>query len=275
MSLAKYTNTVPMAGKTALVTGATSGIGEAIAWRFAAEGAKVIIAGRREERLTKLKADIEAEISGAQICPLKLDVTNTETVLALPGALPEGFRVIDVLVNNAGLALGKASVDMTLIEDITAMVQTNVVGLMALTTAVAKQMKERGVGHIISIGSISGHDVYPGGSVYCATKFAVDGYMKAVRADLLSTAVRVSVVSPGFVETEFSLVRFKGDGTAADAVYDGFVPLVAADIADNVLYVATRPAHVQIGEIVTWPTNQTSGGPMVARVGDSLGAANT
>eukprot|EP00036_Acanthoecidae_sp_10tr_P011270 CAMPEP_0182927054 /NCGR_PEP_ID=MMETSP0105_2-20130417/13037_1 /TAXON_ID=81532 ORGANISM="Acanthoeca-like sp., Strain 10tr" /NCGR_SAMPLE_ID=MMETSP0105_2 /ASSEMBLY_ACC=CAM_ASM_000205 /LENGTH=277 /DNA_ID=CAMNT_0025064981 /DNA_START=33 /DNA_END=866 /DNA_ORIENTATION=- len=270
--LAKYTNLTSLKGKTVMVTGASAGIGEACAWRFAAEGANLIVTARRKERLESLKAELEKTF-GVTVHVLPLDMQDTKTIIALPGSLPKEFQQIDVLVNNAGKALGIASVDETLPEDIEGMIQTNVIGLMQMTTAISKAMKARGSGHIISIGSISGHFTYPGGSVYCASKFAVDGYMRAVQSDLVETPVRVSVVSPGFAETEFSMVRFKGDADKAAGVYQDIVALTAADCADSVLFAATRPAHVQIGEIVTWPTNQAVGGVKLARVGPKLGAA--
>jgi NADP-dependent 3-hydroxy acid dehydrogenase YdfG len=164
-------------------------------------------------------------------------------------------------------------VDETLPEDIAGMIQTNVIGLMQMTTAISKGMRVRGAGHIISIGSISGHFSYPGGSVYCASKFAVDGFMRAVQSDFVDTPIRVSVVSPGFAETEFSLVRFKGNADKAGSVYKDIVALTAADCADSVLFAATRPAHVQVGEIIVWPTNQAVGGVSLSRVGPNLGAA--
>lgn len=270
--LAKYSQRTDLKGKVVMITGATSGIGEACAWRFAAEGSNLVVTGRRKDRLDKLKSDIEEGFPGVAVHALPLDMQDAPALTALPGTLPAEFQAIDVLVNNAGKALGIASVDETLPEDIEGMIRTNVIGLMQLTTAISKVMRERSAGHIISIGSISGHHTYPGGSVYCASKFAVDGFMRAVQSDLIGTPIRVSTVSPGFAETEFSLVRFKGDDERAAGVYKDILALNAADCADSVVFVATRPAHVQIGEIIVWPTNQAVGGVSLARVGPSLGA---
>jgi len=272
MSAQHFTNTVKLTGEVVVVTGASSGIGEAIAWQFAQQGCKVVATGRRKERLDDLKLAIEAAIPGSSVLPVQLDVTDPAAVAAFPGSLPEGFKEVDILVNNAGCALGKDSVESTDPFDIQQMVNTNVTGMMQMTTVFAKQMVARSKGHIITLGSISGHYTYPGGSVYCATKFAVDGYMRGVQSDLGKTPVRVSVVSPGFVETEFSLVRFKGDAEKAAAVYTDFVPLSAADCADSVLYCATRARHVQVSEVVIWPTNQDAGAPALHRVGEALGA---
>ena len=274
-ALARYTNTVSLADDTVLITGATSGIGEALAWRFAAAGTRVVVAARRRARLLRLKAAIEGAL-GRPGCvhAHALDVRDTAAVAALPGSLPPAFRRVDIVVNNAGLALGLDAADASDPREIEAVIGTNVTGLMTVTTALAKGMRARGKGHIIAIGSVSGHHAYAGGSAYCASKFAVDGYMRAVRADLVGTPVRVSVVSPGFVGgTEFSAVRFRGDHARANAVHRDLVPLRPADVADAVLYVATRPRHVAIGEVTMWPTNQAAG--VVARVGASLGGAAT
>eukprot|EP00041_Stephanoeca_diplocostata_P008883 m.132984 g.132984 ORF g.132984 m.132984 type:complete len:281 (+) comp17517_c0_seq2:134-976(+) len=270
--LAQYTNITSLKGQTAFVTGATAGIGEAIAWRLAAEGMRLIVSGRREERLSSLKKELEEAFPEIQVLTMKLDMRDVPAVTAIQETLPADWKDVDILVNNAGLALGVNAVDATETDDIRGMVETNVIGLMLMTTAITKRMRTRGCGHVISIGSISGHFTYPGGSVYCATKFAVDGYMRAVQSDLCSTPIRVSTISPGFCESEFSLVRFKGDADKAKSVYNDIVALTPADCADAVIYAATRPAHVQIGEIVVWPTNQAVGGVNLSRVGESLGA---
>ena len=276
--LARYTNTISLHDDVVLITGATAGIGEACAWRFAAAGCRVVIAARRRARLLRLKQAIEGAL-GRPGCvhAHPLDVRDAAAVAALPGSLPPAFRRVDIVVNNAGLARGRNAVDADDPRDIEAVIGTNVTGLMAVTTALAKGMRARGKGHIIAIGSVSGHHTYAGGSVYCASKFAVDGYMHAVRADLVGTPVRVSVVSPALVSgTEFSDVRFGGEAGAAErkgAVYRDLVCLAPADVADAVMYVATRPRHVAVGEITVWPTNQAAG--VIARVGPSLGGAGS
>ena len=266
---------------TVLITGATAGIGEAIAWRFAEAGAKLIICGRRTERLEALSAALVAKYpSLTKPHCATLDVQQLDKLQALPSSLPSEFASIDILVNNAGLALGTEPVWSTSIADVQQMIGTNVTALIALTTAVLPGMRARGKGHLINISSIAGHEAYAGGSVYCASKFAVSAYTTAARHDLVETPIRVTQISPAAVNTEFSTVRFgagsgasssSADPTAkADAVYANFVPLVAADIADNVLYAATRPPHVTIADMVVYPTNQ--GGPkLIARVGESLG----
>lgn len=261
-----------VAGETVLITGASSGIGLATAWRFAELGSKLVIVARRLEKLEELKAEIVAKFPAAEVHCARLDVGDIAGVEAFLPSLPAGFNQIDVLVNNAGLALGKSPADETATSDTATMIQTNVTGMITMFASVASQMRARSKGHLINIGSVSGHEVYPGGAVYCASKHAVTAYTMAARHDLVATPVRVTLLSPGFVQTEFSNVRFKGDDKAADAVYEDFVPLYAQDIADNIVYSATRPAHVQIADIITWPTNQ-SGTQNLARVGPSLGAA--
>merc|ERR1719174_3643594 len=229
----------------ALVTGASAGIGEACALRLAAAGAKVIITGRRTDKLNTVAARIRKAVPTAQIHVQSLDLQDTTAVAAFRSRLPAEYRDVTLLVNNAGLALGLNEADDTPMADVQQMFNTNVVGLIAMTSAFVPHMRTRGCGHIINIGSISGHHTYVGGSVYCATKHAVGAYTQTLQQELVATNVRVSLVSPGFVDTEFSTVRFSGDKKRADAMYKGFQPLVAADIADTVHYVATRPSHVQ------------------------------
>jgi 3-hydroxy acid dehydrogenase/malonic semialdehyde reductase len=260
-------------GWTALVTGASSGFGKATAWRFAELGCKLIIVARRGDRLEALAGELKAKY-GTEVFCLVLDMMDIERVEKMDELLPEQFRNVDILVNNAGLALGKNSVEENVTSDIVRMMTTNVTALIIATTLFTKGMKARGRGHVINVGSIAGHYAYGGGSGYCASKSAVTAFTSAARHDLVGTPIRVTCISPGFAETEFSLVRFEASENAADkakSVYDNLVPMVAADIADQIVYAATRPAHVQIQDIIAWPTNQ-AGPTNIARVGPSLGA---
>ena len=240
-------------GKIALVTGASAGIGEACARALAAEGARLVLAARRAERLDALVAEL-----GSAAHPIALDVRDAHAVAAAVEGLPDEWAAIDVLVNNAGLGRGLDKLHEGSIDDWEQMVDTNVKGLLYVTRAVVPGMVARGRGHVVNIGSVAGHEVYPGGNVYCATKHAVDAITKGLRMDLVDTPVRVSTVDPGLVETEFSVVRFHGDAARASKVYEGIEALTGADIADAVVYCVTRPPHVQINEIVITPTNQAS-----------------
>jgi 3-hydroxy acid dehydrogenase / malonic semialdehyde reductase len=242
---------------TVLITGASAGIGEACARAFAAAGARLVLTARRRERLEALAAELR-DAHGTESHLLTLDVRDREAVAAAVAGLPAEFAAIDLLVNNAGLARGTDKVqngDPAAWDEV---VQTNVNGLLYVTRAVVPGMVERGRGHVVNLGSVAGHEVYPGGAVYCATKHAVGAITRGLRMDLLGTGLRVSTVDPGMVETEFSVVRFGGDRERADKVYRGLTPLVAADIADTVLWVATRPPHVNIDEIIIKPTDQAS-----------------
>lgn len=259
-------------GYTALVTGASSGFGKATAWRFAELGCKLVLVARRIERLNEIAAEITAEHPEVKVHCVQLDMSDLAAVEALPENLPAEFAEVDILVNNAGLALGKNTADQNITADVMQMMGVNVNGLIVCTAAFTKGMKARSRGHVINIGSIAGHEAYGGGSVYCATKHAVTAFTTAARHDLVATPIRVTCISPGFAETEFSLVRFKGDDAKAASVYDNLVALNAEDIADQIVYAATRPAHVQIADIICWPTNQ-AGPTNVARVGPTLGAA--
>lgn len=259
-------------GECALITGATAGIGEACAWRFAEAGCKLVLVGRRAERLEALKVALEAKFPGAVHKCVQLDVCELDKVAALPAELKAAGYEVDILVNNAGLALGTSTADANVVADVQTMMATNVTSLMAMTSAFVPGMKERSRGHLINIGSIAGHESYGGGSVYCATKHAVTAFTTAARHDLVATPVRVTCISPGMVNTEFSTVRFGGSKEQADKVYENIEPLVGADIADQVIYAATRPRHVQVADIVCFCTNQ-SAAKSVARVGPSLGAA--
>lgn len=242
---------------TVLITGASAGIGEATARAFAAAGARLILAARRTDRLTTLASELTAE-HGTAIHIVPLDVRNAGVVTRMLEDLPAAWAEIDVLVNNAGLSRGLEKVHEGSIQDWDEMVDTNIKGLLYVTRAVLPGMVARGRGHVINLGSIAGHEVYPGGAVYCATKHAVGAITRGLRIDLLGTAVRVTTVDPGMVETEFSLVRFHGDSERAGKVYDGVQPLTAEDVADAILYAATRPPHVNVDEILVMATAQAS-----------------
>lgn len=205
-----------------------------------------------------------------EILTLVFDVQDLPKIAALPETLPPTHKEVDILVNNAGLALGTAPVQDNVMADVEQMLMTNVSAVIAFVRAFVPGMRARGRGHVINIGSIAGHEAYAGGSVYCATKHAVDAFTTAARHDLVGSPVRVTAISPGMVNTEFSTVRFGGDSGKADGVYADIEPLVAADVADNVMYAATRPAHVQIADIICVATNQAAA-KAVARVGPSLG----
>jgi hypothetical protein len=243
--------------KTILVTGATSGFGKAIATRFAKDGNDLIITGRREALLMELSAELRKKFK-VEVLSLCFDVRDKEEVEFAISSLPDEWKKIDVLVNNAGLAVGLNPVQEGVIDDWERMIDTNVKGLLYMTRFVAPLMVERKKGHIINIGSIAGKDVYPMGNVYCGSKFAVDGITKGTRIDLVSHNIKVTHVAPGAADTEFSLVRFKGDRQRADGVYKGFKPLLAEDVAEVVFYVTTLPPHVSIHEIVVMPTAQAS-----------------
>jgi serine 3-dehydrogenase len=244
-------------GKIVFVTGASSGIGESAAQAFAAQGAKILMCARRADRLEKLAQTLEFEY-GVTVHYFRLDVRDEKAVdTAVDGLAPE-WRAIEILVNNAGLSRGLDKLPQGLLDDWEEMIDTNVKGLLYVSRAVIPGMIERGRGHIINIGSIAGHEVYPGGNVYCATKFAVRALSKGLRLDLSGTPIRVSEVAPGMVETEFSLVRFHGDAERAGKVYQGLTPLAPDDVADAVVWCATRPLHVNVSEVVVMPTAQAS-----------------
>lgn len=238
-------------------TGASSGIGEACAWRFADAGCRLVLIARRADRLAALAAEIGTEC-GVEVHTVAMDVRDVAGVAALPSALPPTFSAVDILVNNAGLALGTDPADDVDMDDAITMIECNVTAVIAFTRVFGAGMRARNAGHIINISSIAGKEFYAGASVYCATKHAVEALTGGARHDFMGTRVRVTGVAPGAVRTEFSVVRFKGDGEKADAVYAGIEPLTAADIADNVIYAATRPPHVQIADITTFATFQAS-----------------
>jgi 3-hydroxy acid dehydrogenase/malonic semialdehyde reductase len=241
----------------ALITGATSGFGKATAKRFAHEGWNIIITGRREERLTVLKNELESAHS-IQVLTLAFDIQSLDACRAALNSLSNDWKSIDVLVNNAGLALGRESFVDGSIDQWNTMIDTNIKGLLYITQIVAPWMIARKCGTIINIGSIAGKDAYAGGNVYGATKAAVDMLTRNMRIDLLPHGVRVGQIAPGAAETEFSLVRFSGDTAKASATYNGFTPLIAQDIADAAWFMASRPAHVCINDMVIMPTAQAN-----------------
>ena len=241
--------------KTAFITGATSGIGKAIAQRLAKEKFALILTGRREERLEALKKEIERDY-GAKVHTLCFDVRVYSQVEAAVNSLPDEWKTIDVLVNNAGLAAGLDPIHTGSLSDWEQMIDTNIKGLLYVTRVISPDMVARKSGHIINIGSISGKTVYPNGVVYCATKHAVKALSEGMRMDFLPYGIRVTEVCPGAVETEFSLVRFKGDQQRADQVYRGFTPLEADDIAEAVFYAISQPPHITIQELLIMPTAQ-------------------
>ncbi len=243
--------------KTILVTGATSGFGKAIATRFAQDGDDLIITGRREDLLMELSAELRTEYK-VEVLSLSFDVRVKEEVELAINSIPEEWKAIDVLVNNAGLAVGLNPIQDGVIDDWERMIDTNVKGLLYMTRFVAPLMVARKQGHIINIGSIAGKEVYPMGNVYCGSKFAVDAISKGSRIDLVSHNIKVTHVAPGAADTEFSLVRFKGDKERADGVYKGFIPMRAEDVAGVVFYVSSLPPHVNINDIVVMPTAQAS-----------------
>lgn len=243
--------------KTALVTGATSGIGEAIAIKFAQNGINVIISGRRQERLTAL-ADHISKNTGAKTLTLKMNVADRNDVEHSIRYLPEEWKSIDILVNNSGLALGLDPIHEGNFDDWERMIDTNLKGLLYVTRNVAPFMIARNSGLIINVGSIAGKEVYPKGNIYCATKHAVDALTKSMRIDLIGKGIKVTQIAPGLVETEFSLVRFKGDKERAGKVYSGYKPLEAKDIADIAYYLTTLPDHVCVNDLVVTPLAQAN-----------------
>ena len=243
--------------KIVLITGATSGIGEACARKFAQGGYDVIITGRRAQLLANLKKELEAE--GVRVLALAFDVRNRNAATAAINSLPLEWQQIDVLINNAGLALGLEPEYEGSFEDWDTMIDTNIKGLLTMTRLVVPRMVKRDSGHVINIGSVAGEAAYAGGNVYCGTKAAVKTITDGLRIDLAHTSVRVTNVKPGLVETHFSNVRFHGDDARADKVYEGVKPLTGADIAEVVFYAASVPAHVQIAEVLVLATHQANG----------------
>lgn len=249
--------------KIVLITGASSGIGEACARQFANAGAKLLLCARRLDLLNELADKLRAEY-GVETHTFQLDVRRYEHVTKALQALPSQWRKTDILVNNAGLAAGLDSVHEGSVQDWEDMIDTNVKGLLYMTREILQHMVKNNAGHIINIGSVAGHYVYPKGAVYCATKFAVNALTNGLRMDLFGQKIRVSTIDPGAVETNFSRVRFKGDEQRAASVYAGMEPLTPDDVADAVMYCATRPPHVNISEVIIMPTDQAAA-TMVAR----------
>ena len=241
--------------KTVFITGATSGVGRASAKIFAQNNYKLILCGRRKDRLKELKEKLGAE-TGVEY--LVFDVRDKEEVFNQVDSLSPEFKKIDILINNAGNAHGFDTIDEGSLDDWDAMIDINVKGLLYVSKAIIPGMVERKSGHIINIGSVAGKEVYAKGNVYCASKFAVDAISQGMRIDLNVKGIKVSEVNPGAIDTEFSTVRFKGDKGKADKVYEGFKPLMAEDIADIIYFVATRPSHVNIAETLVLPTAQAS-----------------
>lgn len=240
-----------------LITGATSGFGKALALKFAANGHKLIITGRRAEKLEELKNYLTATY-GIEVIALCFDVRNRKATFEAVKQLPESWKAIDILVNNAGLALGRDYFDDANLDDWETMIDTNVKGLLYVSKAVIPFMTPRKKGHIINIGSVAGKEVYEKGNAYCASKHAVDAISKAMRIDLLRHKIKVTVVHPGAADTEFSSVRFKGDETLARKIYEGYEPLVAEDVANVIYYTTTLPPHVCINDLVLTCTAQAN-----------------
>lgn len=243
--------------KTALITGSTAGIGRAITFKLAKEGFRLIITGRRKEILDSLSKSL-IEKFGIEVLALNFDVSNYSEVEQNLNNLPEDWKNIDVLVNNAGLAVGLNPIHEGIIDDWERMINTNIKGLLYVTRIITPNMVVRKSGHIINISSIAGKEVYTNGNVYCATKHAVDALSKAMRLDLIDYGIKVTQICPGATETEFSIVRFKGDEKKANKVYEGFEPLKAEDIADAVFYAISAPDHVDIQDLVVTPKAQAS-----------------
>lgn len=242
---------------TILITGATAGFGEAAAELFAKNGWNLIITGRRKERLEQLQASLSQQYN-VEILPLNFDVRNLNEVQKAIGSLQGKWRQIDVLLNNAGLAAGRGPIQDGVYDDWEQMIDTNVKGLLYMTKEITPLMIEQNKGHIINVASLAGWEAYGGGNIYCGTKHAVRAISRSARIDLLPHNIKISVISPGAADTEFSLVRFKGDEKKANAVYEGYEPLKAEDVANSIYFMATQPPHVNIEEIFILPTAQAT-----------------
>ena len=243
--------------KITLITGATAGIGLACAKRFAKEGHNLIITGRRKERLNTIASELQLKYR-VNVRPMCFDIRIQKDVYKAIESLPEKWKKIEILINNAGLAVGLNPVQEGVIDDWERMIDTNIKGLLYISRVITQLMIEQGHGFVLNIGSIAGKEVYPNGNVYCATKYAVDALSKSMRIDLVKHGIRVSQISPGAVETEFSEVRFKGDTERANNVYKGYTPLHPDDVAEVTHYVTTLPEHVNINDLVIMPTAQAS-----------------
>jgi len=248
---------INLSNKIVLITGASAGIGKACAEAFAKEGASLILTARRIAKLNKISASLKKKY-GIKVFTTQLDVRNKDAVKSMVSSLPGEWKKIDILINNAGLARGLTDIDEGSYDDWDEMIDTNIKGLLYVSREIIPLMVKRKKGHVINIGSIAGHQVYPKGNVYNATKFAVNALSKTMRLDLYQKDVRVSTVDPGMVKTEFSLIRFRGDNERAKKVYEGLSPLNPEDISDAVIYCATRPLHVNIDEIIIMPAIQAS-----------------
>lgn len=246
-----------MKGKQIFITGATSGIGEGCARKFAHAGCNLILNGRNIEKLESLKRELSAQ--GTEVLTLPFDVRDRQAMRQALDSLEGKWQNIDVLVNNAGLVIGMDKEHEGSLDEWDIIIDTNIKGLLAMTRMIVPGMVERGCGHIINIGSIAGDAAYGGGSVYCATKAAVKALSDGLRIDLVDTPLRVTNIKPGMVETNFSVIRFRGNQNKADAVYNGIRPLTGDDVADVVYYAASAPAHVQIAEVLVMPTYQATG----------------
>ena len=244
-----------MKNKTAFITGATSGIGMATARLFAENGLKLILCGRREDRLKKLSKELS---TFTEVHTLSFDVRNKEAVFSAVNSLPKQFSEIDILINNAGNAHGMDTIDEGNIDDWDAMLDINVKGLLYVSKAILPKMMEHKSGHIINIGSTAGKEVYPKGNVYCASKHAVDAINQGMRLDLNGKGIKVGAINPGLVQTEFSEVRFKGDSERAEKVYQGYTPLKPEDVADIIWFAVTRPPHVNIADLTVMCLDQAS-----------------
>lgn len=247
-----------MNNKIVFITGATSGIGEACARKFAAAGARIILNGRDTNKLTALEKELIAGV-GAQVLVLPFDVRNREAIAQALSSLPEEWQAIDILINNAGLVIGVDKEHEGNLDEWDIVIDTNIKGLLAMTRLVTPGMITRNRGHIINIGSIAGEAAYPGGSVYCATKAAVKALSDGLRIDLVETPLRVTNIKPGMVETNFTVTRYRGDKDRADDFYKGIRPLTGDDVAETVYFAAAVPEHIQIAEVLVMPTNQATG----------------
>ncbi len=247
-----------MQNKIVFISGASSGIGEACAYKFASQGANLILSARNEKKLLQIKKEIETKFH-TQILILNFDVRNRDHILQSINALAPEWKNIDILINNAGLVIGIDKEYNGDTDEWDTMIDTNIKGLLYLTRTIVPIMIENNRGHIINIGSIAGDAAYPGGSIYCATKAAVKSLSDGLRIDLVDTPLRVTNIKPGMVETNFSVIRFRGDKKAADNVYKNIKPLTPHDVADSVYFAASAPEHVQIAEILLMPTHQATG----------------
>lgn len=246
-----------MKGKIVFITGASSGIGEGCARKFASQGSDLILNARNEYKLNELKQELEAKYA-IRVCLLPFDVRDREAAAQAVISLPDDWKGVDVLVNNAGLVIGVDKEHEGNMDEWDVMIDTNIKGLLAMTRLIVPGMVERQCGHVINIGSIAGDGAYPGGSVYCATKAAVKALSDGLRIDLVDTPLRVTNIKPGMVETNFSVVRYRGDKQAADNFYKGIRPLSGEDVAETVYFAASAPAHIQIAEVLLMPTYQAT-----------------